>query len=88
MAICARHWAAIKAQVSGVWRALAFSRARFWEGFARVVLGASMRAINRRIQQKRDVVHRVAQQFFDLSADGRHFARNTTHRGGGWNYRE
>jgi hypothetical protein len=45
----------------------------------RVVLGASMMAINRRIQQKRDVVH---------SVDGRHFSRNTTPRGGSWNYCE
>ncbi|MET0171119.1 MAG: error-prone DNA polymerase, partial [Agrobacterium vaccinii] len=35
----------------------------------RVVLGASMMAINGRIQREGDVVHLVAQQLFDLSAD-------------------
>jgi len=33
------------------------------------VLGASMMAINGRIQREGDVVHLVAQQLFDLSAD-------------------
>ncbi|NTF10770.1 DNA polymerase III subunit alpha [Agrobacterium rubi] len=35
----------------------------------RVVLGASMMAINGRIQREGEVVHLVAQQLFDLSAD-------------------
>lgn len=35
----------------------------------RVVLGASMMAINGRIQREGDVVHLVAQQLFDLSGD-------------------
>jgi error-prone DNA polymerase len=35
----------------------------------RVVLGSSMMAINGRIQREGDVVHLVAQQLFDLSAD-------------------
>jgi error-prone DNA polymerase len=35
----------------------------------RVVLGASMMAINGRIQREGDVVHLVAHQLFDLSAD-------------------
>lgn len=35
----------------------------------RVVLGASMMAINGRIQREGDVVHLVAQQLFDLSSD-------------------
>ena len=46
----------------GVWPKL-FERAR------RVVLGASMMAINGRIQREGEVVHLVAQQLFDLSAD-------------------
>ncbi|ARQ62134.1 error-prone DNA polymerase 2 (plasmid) [Rhizobium sp. Kim5] len=45
-----------------VWPKL-FERAR------RVVLGASMMAINGRIQREGEVVHLVAQQLFDLSAD-------------------
>jgi len=35
----------------------------------RVVLGSSMMAINGRIQREGEVVHLVAQQLFDLSAD-------------------
>ena len=35
----------------------------------RIVLGASMMAINGRIQREGDVVHLVAQQLFDLSGD-------------------
>ncbi|AXV16594.1 error-prone DNA polymerase [Neorhizobium sp. SOG26] len=35
----------------------------------RVVLGASMMAINGRVQREGDVVHLVAQQLFDLSGD-------------------
>jgi error-prone DNA polymerase len=45
-----------------VWPSL-FERRR------RVVLGASMMAINGRIQREGDVVHLVAQQLFDLSGD-------------------
>ncbi|MBW9115686.1 error-prone DNA polymerase [Rhizobium cauense] len=45
-----------------VWPSL-FERSR------RVVLGASMMAINGRIQREGDVVHLVAQQVFDLSED-------------------
>lgn len=35
----------------------------------RVVLGSSMMAINGRIQREGEVVHLVAQQFFDLSGE-------------------
>ncbi len=42
---------------------------KLFERSRRVVLGASMMAINGRIQREGDVVHLVAQQLFDLSAD-------------------
>lgn len=42
---------------------------KLFEQRRRVVLGASMIAINGRIQREGDVVHLVAQQVFDLSGD-------------------
>ncbi|WP_081159793.1 error-prone DNA polymerase [Ensifer aridi] len=42
---------------------------KLFERSRRVVLGASMMAINGRIQREGEVVHLVAQQLFDLSAD-------------------
>lgn len=42
---------------------------KLFERSRRVVLGASMMAINGRIQREGDVIHLVAQQLFDLSAD-------------------
>ena len=42
---------------------------KLFERSRRVVLGASMMAINGRIQREGDVVHLVAQQLFDLSTD-------------------
>jgi error-prone DNA polymerase len=42
---------------------------KLFERRRRVVLGASMMAINGRIQREGDVVHLVAQQLFDLSGD-------------------
>lgn len=42
---------------------------KLFERRRRVVLGASMMAINGRIQREGEVVHLVAQQLFDLSAD-------------------
>ncbi|WP_426122783.1 error-prone DNA polymerase [Pararhizobium sp. PWRC1-1] len=42
---------------------------KLFEKRRRVVLGASMMAINGRIQREGDVVHLVAQQLFDLSGD-------------------
>ncbi|MEX2742072.1 error-prone DNA polymerase [Rhizobium mongolense] len=42
---------------------------KLFERSRRVVLGAGMMAINGRIQREGDVVHLVAQQLFDLSAD-------------------
>lgn len=43
--------------------------ASLFEKRRRVVLGASMMAINGRIQREGDIVHLVAQQLFDLSGD-------------------
>ncbi|MGO6697152.1 error-prone DNA polymerase [Rhizobium johnstonii] len=42
---------------------------KLFERSRRVALGASMLAINGRIQREGDVVHLVAQQLFDLSSD-------------------
>lgn len=42
---------------------------KLFEKRRRVVLGASLMAINGRIQREGDVVHLVAQQLFDLSSD-------------------
>jgi error-prone DNA polymerase len=42
---------------------------KLFERSRRIVLGASMMAINGRIQREGDVVHLVAQQLFDLSGD-------------------
>ncbi|NKJ82579.1 error-prone DNA polymerase [Rhizobium leguminosarum] len=42
---------------------------KLFERSRRVVLGASMMAINGRIQREGEVVHLVAQQLFDLSAE-------------------
>jgi error-prone DNA polymerase len=42
---------------------------KLFERSRRVVLGASMIAVNGRIQREGDVVHLVAQQLFDLSTD-------------------
>lgn len=42
---------------------------KLFERSRRIVLGASMMAINGRIQREGDVVHLVAQQLFDLSQD-------------------
>ncbi|NEJ73074.1 DNA polymerase III subunit alpha [Rhizobium phaseoli] len=42
---------------------------KLFERSRRIVLGASMMAINGRIQREGEVVHLVAQQLFDLSAD-------------------
>jgi error-prone DNA polymerase len=42
---------------------------KLFERRRRIVLGASMMAINGRIQREGDVVHLVAQQLFDLSSD-------------------
>ncbi len=42
---------------------------KLFEPSRRVVLGASMMAINGRVQREGEVVHLVAQQLFDLSAD-------------------
>ncbi len=42
---------------------------KLFERSRRVVLGASMMAINGRIQREGDVVHLVAKQLFDLSSD-------------------
>lgn len=42
---------------------------KLFEKRRRVVLGSSMMAINGRIQREGEVVHLVAQQLFDLSAD-------------------
>lgn len=42
---------------------------KLFEKRRRVVLGASLMAINGRIQREGDVVHVVAQQLFDLSSD-------------------
>lgn len=42
---------------------------KLFEKRRRIVLGASMMAINGRIQREGDVVHLVAQQLFDLSGD-------------------
>ncbi|MHC2459903.1 DNA polymerase III alpha subunit [Rhizobium leguminosarum] len=42
---------------------------KLFERSRRVVLGASMLAINGRIQREGEVVHLVAQQLFDLSSD-------------------
>lgn len=42
---------------------------KLFEKRRRVVLGASMMAINGRIQREGDVVHLVAQQLLDLSGD-------------------
>ncbi|NYJ10917.1 error-prone DNA polymerase [Rhizobium leguminosarum] len=42
---------------------------KLFERSRRVVLGASMMAINGRIQREGEVVHLVAQQLFDFSAD-------------------
>ncbi|WP_049735296.1 error-prone DNA polymerase [Rhizobium ecuadorense] len=42
---------------------------KLFERSRRVVLGASMMAINGKIQREGEVVHLVAQQLFDLSAD-------------------
>ncbi|MEY9199424.1 error-prone DNA polymerase [Sinorhizobium fredii] len=42
---------------------------KLFERSRRVVLGASMMAINGRIQREGEVVHLVAQQLFDLSTD-------------------
>ncbi|MGV1867567.1 MULTISPECIES: error-prone DNA polymerase [unclassified Rhizobium] len=42
---------------------------KLFEKRRRVVLGASMMAINGRIQREGDVVHLVAQQLFDLTGD-------------------
>jgi len=42
---------------------------KLFERSRRVVLGSSMMAINGRIQREGEVVHLVAQQLFDLSAD-------------------
>lgn len=42
---------------------------KLFERRRRVVLGASMMAINGKIQREGDVVHLVAQQLFDLSGD-------------------
>jgi len=42
---------------------------KLFERSRRVVLGASMMAINGRIQREGEVVHLVAQQLFDLSSD-------------------
>ncbi|ANL38264.1 MULTISPECIES: error-prone DNA polymerase [Rhizobium] len=42
---------------------------KLFERSRRVVLGASMLAINGKIQREGEVVHLVAQQLFDLSAD-------------------
>jgi len=42
---------------------------KLFEKRRRVVLGASLMAVNGRIQREGDVVHLVAQQLFDLSSD-------------------
>jgi error-prone DNA polymerase len=42
---------------------------KLFEQRRRIILGASMIAINGRIQREGDVVHLVAQQAFDLSGD-------------------
>lgn len=42
---------------------------KLFEKRRRIVLGASLMAINGRIQREGDVVHLVAQQLFDLSSD-------------------
>lgn len=42
---------------------------KLFERRRRVVIGSSMMAINGRIQREGDVVHLIAQQLFDLSAD-------------------
>ena len=42
---------------------------KLFEQRRRIVLGSSLMAINGRIQREGDVVHLIAQQLFDLSAD-------------------